>query len=35
MNEDVVLPVEQVDSIILLVRGQKVILGTSGTSINK
>lgn len=26
MREDVVLPVEQIDSIILLVRGQKVIL---------
>jgi len=26
MNEDVVLPVEQINSIILLVRGQKVIL---------
>ena len=26
MNEDVVLPVEQIDSIILFVRGQKVIL---------
>ena len=26
MNEDVVLAIEQVESIILLVRGQKVIL---------
>jgi len=28
MNENGVIPVEQIDSIILLVRGHKIILGS-------